>query len=284
MASSTAPGGRIGGPIGGAVASFDLYRRLVAARISSEWQYRTSFGLLLVGQAAVTALDLVALVFTLRLVPDLGGWASSEVLLLYALATVPFGITDTVVSPIETLSRYVQTGELDRLLLRPGSTMLQLAGLEFELRRAGKAVPAVGALGWALFTVEIAWTPSRLAVLAMALVCGCIIYTALWILASSISFWATRAQEATNSLTYGGQTASQYPHHLYRPWLRLFLGWVFPLAFVSYVPTQRLTDAANPLGLTSWLVWLTPGVAVVALAVAIAVWRQGILHYTSTGS
>ncbi|MEM9135032.1 MAG: ABC-2 family transporter protein [Actinomycetota bacterium] len=269
---------------GGLLGSLGLYRRLVAARISGQWQYRTSFVLFLVGQAAVTGFDLIALLFTMRLVPDLGGWTTSEVVLLYALATVPFGVTDTLVSPIERLSHYVQTGEFDRLLLRPASAMLQLAALEFELRRAGKALPALGALVWVVAMVDVVWTPARIGALVAALLFGSVIYTALWILASSISFWATAAREATNALTYGGQTASQYPHHLYRPWLRLFLGWAFPLAFVAYVPTQHLTDAANPLGLSSWLIYLTPLVAAGALAVAAAVWRQGILHYTSTGS
>lgn len=266
------------------VALWRLYRRLVGAQIRSEWQYRTSFVFFLLAQALITALELAAIVILLDVVPDLGGWTPAQVALLYGLATVPFALTDLLVSPVEELSTHVQSGTFDRLLLRPVSALVQLCALEFELRRIGKLIPNLAALVVGLVATGVDVTPRSVGLLVIALGSGSAIYAALWILAASISFWAVSALQATHAFTYGGQFANQYPLHLYPGWIRAVLGWLIPLAFVAYVPAVELIDAPNPLGLPNGLVLASPVVAAAALAAAFAVWTTGIRHYQSTGS
>lgn len=266
------------------MASQQLYLRIMAARVRSDWQYRVSFLTLLCTQAMAVGLDLVAILFVLQLVPDVGGWTTTEIAFLYGMATLPFGISDLFVSAVERVSNYIREGTMDRILLRPVPPLLQISALEFELRRAGKLVPAAAALVWALPRVDVAWTTGRVLVLVMALVSGTVIYSALWIVAASISFWAVASREALNAVTYGGQYANQYPLHIYRSWVRAGFGWGIPLAFVAYVPSVYLLDPANPLGLPRWMVFLTMPVAATALGVALLIWRTGIRHYQSTGS
>lgn len=266
------------------MANGRLYRRLVGAQVRSEWQYRTSFLLFALAQATVTALELAAVLILLQLVDDLGGWTADEVILLYGLATVPFTVTDVVVSPVEDLSLHVRTGSFDRLLLRPLSPLVQILALEFELRRLGKSIPTVAALVWGLAAVDVDWSPRTVSLVVLALGSGAVIYTALWIATASMAFWTVATQEAGNALTYGGDFANQYPLHLYPGWVRVVLGWAIPLAFVAYVPAVAILDPVNPLGVPSWLAFLAPGVALVALGVAQALWRLGIRHYQSTGS
>jgi ABC-2 type transport system permease protein len=267
--------------VGSAIA---LYQRLVAARIRSDWQYRVSFFTFLAAQALVTMFDFITIVLLFRLVPTLGGWTGVEVAFLYGLATVPFGVSDVVVSPVERLSRYVQQGDFDRLLLRPVPPLVQLAATEFELRRIGKVVPSLAVLIWAVTQVEVDWTPAAVLTLAVALVAGTVVYSALWVVTAAFSFWAVATQQATNAATYGGQQASQYPLHLYRNWIRAILGWAIPLAFVAYVPALSILGADNPLGLSPSLVYASLPVSALTAAVAMLVWRAGIGHYQSTGS
>lgn len=261
-----------------------LYRKLIAARIRSDWQYRTSFFMLLISQTMVVTLEFIAILFVLSLVPDLGGWSTIEVTFLYALATVPFAISDVLVSSVERTSLHVQTGTFDRLLLRPMPALMQIWTQEFELRRIGKLVAPLAIGVWAVANVEIEWTTARIAILILALVCATLIYSALWIATASFSFWAVASKEAMNAVTYGGQSANEYPLHLYKNWIRATLGWGIPLAFVSYVPTQWLLDATNPLGMPSYLVYFVPLVTAALLVFAMACWTVGIRHYQSTGS
>lgn len=263
---------------------FRLFRVILAARIRSDWQYRVSFLALLLSQMGAVGLDLAAIAVVLQLVPDLGGWSAAEVAFLYGMATLPFGISDLFVSPVDKVSNYVRDGSMDRVLLRPVPALLQISALEFELRRAGKLVPAIGALVWAIPNVEVSWSAGRIVVLVVALACGSVIYSSLWIMAASISFWAVSSKEALNAVTYGGQFANQYPLHIYQNWIRVGLGWGIPLAFVAYVPSVYILDAANPLGLPRWLVFWSVPVAATTVAVALLIWKTGIRHYQSTGS
>jgi len=262
-----------------------LYRRIVGARIRSDWQYRTSFITYVVAQVAFVTLEVVALVMLISLVPRFGDWTTAEIMFLYGLATLPFSIGDLFISEVERLADgYIRTGEFDTVLLRPSSPLLQILSLEFELRRAGKLLPPAAALVWAIPNLNVDWTAGRIGLFMMSIFCGTVIYSCLWVMAASITFWAVASREATNAMTYGAQFANQYPLHVYPGWIRAVMGWALPLAFVAYVPTVFTTNAANPLDLPSWIAYTPPAVALALIVVAHRVWTIGVRHYQSTGS
>ena len=260
------------------------YRRLVGAKIRSDWQYRTSFVLFLVSQTVITALDLAVILVIFDVVPSIGGWSVGEVAVLYGLTSLSFGLGDLLVSQIESVAEYVRQGTFDRLLLRPVPTVLQLSASEFALRRLGRSVPGAATLVVALAAADIDWTVDRVVLVPVTVLSGTVIFGAVWVATASISFWAVGAREVANSFTYGGGFAHQYPLHVYARWVRTVLGWIVPMAFVAYVPAVRLLDAANPLGLPGWLAAAPPFVAMAAAGVARLVWSAGIRAYQSTGS
>lgn len=260
------------------------YRRLVGARVRSDWQYRTSFFFFLASQTVVTALDLAVILVLFEVVPQLGGWSVEQVAVLYALTTLSFGLGDLFISQVETAARYIREGSFDRFLLRPLPTVLQLSASEFALRRIGRSIPAAVTLVVALTIADIDWTPDRILLVPVTVVSGTAIFGAVWVVTSSISFWAVGAQEVANSFTYGGSFAHQYPLHIYARWIRTALGWIVPMAFVAYVPAVHLLDAANPLDLPRWLAFMPPVVAVASVAVARWVWAAAIRNHQSTGS
>ena len=120
--------------------------------------------------------------------------------------------------------------------------------------------------------------------LALMLVTGLVIYGAVWVTGSCIAFWTTEGGEFTNAFTYGGNFLTQYPINIYSAWARRFLAYVVPMAFVAYFPALYVLGKRDPLGLPSFLRFVSPLVAGVALAVAGSVWRLAVRHYRSTGS
>lgn len=271
----------IGAPTRGSLA---LFARLAGARLRSDWQYRTSFALFTLSQALITSLEFVALVLLLEVTPTLGGWTRPEVALLYGLAALPFAISDVFVSAIDDVGIHVRQGTFDRLLLRPASTIVQILGDEFALRRIGKMIPATTVLAVAITQVDVDWTLGRIGIMVLAVVSGFGIYSGIWIASAATSFWTVDSSEALNAVSYGGQFASQYPLHLYRNWIRMVLGWVIPLAFIAYVPSVAILEPVNPLNVPGWLVYLNPLVALVVVLLALKLWRTGERRYQSTGS
>jgi ABC-2 type transport system permease protein len=274
----------VGEPSSDAGRVLRAYWHLLGARVRSDWQYRTSFTLLTIAQATVTALDLAVILVIFELVPALGGWSVAEVLVLYGFTMLAFGLADMAISQVETVPRYVLEGTLDRLLLRPMPVLVQLSAAEFALRRIGRILPGLATLIVGLVAVDIAWSLDRILLVPLTVIAGTAIFGAVWVVTCSISFWLVGAREFANAFTYGGSFAHQYPMHVFSEWVRALIGWLLPLAFVAYVPTIHLVGADNPLGLPWWLASASPVVAVLFSGVAFAAWRTSIRNYQSTGS
>ncbi len=120
----------------------------------ADWQYRTSFLLLLASQSLIACLDLAVVATLFSHVDLLGGWAGMEVALLFGIGGVSFGLADLLVSQVETASRYLKAGTFDLFLLRPVPTLLHLSASEFALRRVGRSLEPL-----AVLTVALAQAP-----------------------------------------------------------------------------------------------------------------------------
>ena len=66
--------------------------------------------------------------------------------------------------------------------------------------------------------------------------------------------------------------------------VRLFLTFIFPVAFVTYYPALHLLDKDQLLGMSKYFQFGAPIVAIALLLCCYALWRIGIRHYHSTGS
>lgn len=264
-----------------------IYGRLLAARVRSDWQYRTSFILFTISQAFVPLLDFVAIAVLFHQVPRLGGWTMAEVGLMFGISATGFGLADAVVGSVELVSRRVKEGTFDRLLTRPMGPLLQLTAEEFAFRRLGRMAQGVVVTAISAAVLDVAWSPADIGMLVVYSASAAVIYGGMWVATSSIAFWTVETQEMANAFTYGGNFASQYPLTIYASWLRRFLVLVVPIGFVGYLPAlvllDRNTEAAR-FGLPAAVPYLSPLVAVAAWVVARAVWRLGLRHHRSTGS
>lgn len=265
-------------------AQVDVYRHLLAARLRSDWQYRTSFVLLLLAQVAVAGLDLAVIAVLFGTVDALAGWSVVEVALLYGLAGTAFGLADLFVSQVELAARHIKAGTFDRFLLRPSWPLLQLSATEFALRRAGRMLQPVVVVVIALVTAEVHWTPARVALVPLTVTSGTVIFAAIWVITSAVAFWTVETQELANAFTYGGNHLTQYPLDVLGSWLRRVVTFVVPLAFVAYFPAAYLLDKPHPLGAPPEAAFLAPAVAAVLALGARAIWGAAIRHYRSTGS
>lgn len=264
--------------------SIGAYRRIVGARIRADWQYRTSFLLYVLGQAVASGLDTAALLVVFSQVPELAGWRRDEVLLLLALSGIAFGLSDLLVSPVEFCSRHIVRGTFDQFLLRPLSPMLQICGHEFALRRIGRMVPPLVLLVVTLPSVAVDWTVAHVVLVPVTLLSGFVIFSAIWVLTSSLAFWTAETQEVANSFTYGGSVVAHHPLGIYDRWLQGLVVFVVPLAFTSYLPTCVLLGRRLPLGMPAAVGYASPLVALASAGIAAAVWRVALRRHRSTGS
>jgi ABC-2 type transport system permease protein len=177
----------------------------------------------------------------------------------------------------------VRTGTLDVLMLRPLSVLGQMLTSEITIKRFGGIGPALVVLIVALNRLGTDWTLSSIALLALAPLCGAVIFSALFLLAGSMQFWLLDGAEFTSSFTYGGHYASSFSAGVMPMPLRIFFSFVIPSTFVGYLPTVSILRLPGIQGLPQWLGWCLPVVAVAVWGVALLAWRAGLRRYAGAG-
>jgi ABC-2 type transport system permease protein len=262
-----------------------LYARYVRVSLRGQMQYPASFILTSLGAFTATGIDFLAIWALFARFREVAGWAFSEVALFYAVIGVSFALADGLTRGFDVFGeQFVKTGDFDRVLVRPRSTVLQLLGYELRATRIGRLAQAVvvWAIAWRL--TSIPWTWSVWGTLLFAVAGGMALFSGILVLQATLAFWTVESLEIANTLTYGGVEAAQYPLDLYARWFRNFLTFVIPLGCVSYFPVATVLGRAGRLGVAPGLLRLTPALGFVFLGVALWIWRFGVRHYTSTGS
>jgi ABC-2 type transport system permease protein len=261
-----------------------LYTTLIGARIRAQMQYRTSFALLLVGSSMATVIEFLGVLVLFSRVPSIAGWSLCEVALLYALAETSFATAELIGSAFDNFNERIRQGTFDRVLTRPWGTFFQVLAEDLAVRRLGRVAQGLLVLAIAVRCAGVVWTPDKIGVLALAIASGITIFFCVLVLSAAFCFWTVEGKEATHVFSYGGVTLVDYPLEVYADWLRRFVTFVLPLAFVSYYPALYLLDRPDPLGLPDAVRLLSPVAALGMCGLAWVAWTRGVQHYQSTGS
>ncbi|MFD3542754.1 ABC transporter permease [Streptomyces sp. NPDC058662] len=260
------------------------YGLIAGMWIRSTLTYRTSFTLSVVGNAAITLLDFVAIFIMFSHVDVLGGFALPEVALLYGACSASLGLADLLLGNTDRIGTRIRDGSLDTMLVRPVPVLAQVAADRFALRRLGRIGQGLAVLGWAAWTVDVDWTPAKVLLVPVMFVAGAAIFAAVMVGGAAFQFLAGDAAEVQNSFTYGGCTMLQYPPTVFAQDLLRGVTFVIPLAFVNWLPALYVLGRPQPLGLPGWVAFLSPLVALAVFVPASLVWRAGVRSYRSTGS
>ena len=262
-----------------------LYGRFVSQSVRAALQYRLSFVLMAAGYFITSGVEALGVWALFDRFGMLGRWSLAEVALLYGMVNVAFPISEALARGFDVFGQeFVKTGNFDRVLLRPRSTVLQLAGHEFQIHRVGRLLQGLIVLGIAMWLLPVEWTLWRLALMVFTILSGVVFFYALFIFQAALSFWTVESLEIMNTLTYGGVETAQYPLAIYRPGFRRFFTFVIPLGCISYFPAVAILGIEDPLGSERWMQVAAPLAGYLFFGASLLAWRFGIRHYTSTGS
>lgn len=262
-----------------------LYFRYLAISLRSQMQYRASFLLQSLAHFLITGGEFLGLAGVFQRFHQIRGWTLPEIGLFYGIISLAFAIAEAVPRAFDTFARLIQSGDFDRLLLRPRPAAFQVLAQEFQLMRIGRFAQGLIVLLWASHRLHIDWTPAKFSLLLASILGGACLFSGLFILQAAICFWTIESIECVNCLTYGGIEAAQFPLSIYRPWFRDFFIFVIPLATINFFPAHILLSRPdNLLHSPLWLQCTSPVVGIVFLPICLQFWTLGVRHYRSTGS
>lgn len=258
-----------------------LYLCYLRILLNAQMQYRTSFFLLALGQLLLPLTVFGGVYLLFARFGSLKGWSFLEVALCFSIIHMSFAISQCCARGFDNFSEMVRTGEFDRLLLRPRSTVLQVIGSQFEFTRIGRLLQSSGVLTWTLLNLLLDWNILKVLTLILMIISGVFIFTGIFILSATLCFWTVQGVEIANVFTDGGREMAQYPLNIYQKWVTRFFTFVIPFGCVNYLPLLFLlnkTEEPYPLYM------LTPLYGILFVIPCLYIWNFGVRHYRSTGS
>jgi ABC-2 type transport system permease protein len=117
-----------------------LYFRYLSLALRAQLQYRASLLMQTLGILIISFIEFLGLWALFARFGQIRGYTLPQAAMLYGMVETSFAVADLVGRGLDTFGSQVMSGDFDRLLLRPRSTLLQIAGQRMALRSLGRLV------------------------------------------------------------------------------------------------------------------------------------------------
>jgi len=258
-----------------------LYFRYVGVVFRSQMQYPASLIMHVVGSFFLQVTHLFALVMLFRRFDRLGSWGLGECLIFYGMAYMASGLGQMFMQGLMNVGAMVQSGDFDRLMLRPRSVLLQTIGSDLRFMKFGAVLDGLAPFVIGVIMVAPGWNIAEWMLALTAITLGSMTYAGIALIRATVSFFTVESLELFNIFIYGGVEANSKPMDIYSEWFKRFFVYVIPMGAINYLPASVL------LGMNyvpAWAAYLSPLMGVGFFLVSIVFWRFGVRHYRSTGS
>jgi ABC-2 type transport system permease protein len=242
--------------------------------------YRSHFFLMITGKIVRMALLLFFFQAVFLQVDRLGTWTFDQVLLLFAT----FHLVDYLISITFQrnlafmLPRRIQTGELDTRMVLPVNLLFMASLEELDLMDFFSAIPAVAFLVYVLNRPGFSFTWGHAVAYLMLLANAMVFLFSVVLSIAATSFWTVQSYGLSrvfdNLMKIG-----RYPLDIFEGFWKVVFVYFLPLVLVAQVPSQALLATLNP-GVAAFGCLATLGF----LAVALFLWKRGLVNYMSASS
>ncbi|MEV1078128.1 ABC-2 family transporter protein [Streptomyces sp. NPDC050211] len=253
--------------------------RISLLNIRAAMEYRTEFLLnIAVGAIWQVSVIVFATVLLARFT-GMGGWDSSDVLLIPAIRMLAHGLFVLVLGRLHFIGRQVQEGMIDVYLTRPMPVYRQVQLAYFPTNAIGDLTVATGLMVGALSRSHLDWTAGRISYLIAAVIGGMLLEAALFAVMACAALRFPAADYWSRWLEELLGTFGSYPLNVLPKAVGGFLTYGLPLAFVAYFPAAVLTGHGHSTGVPYWLAAASPLLGVLAYLATRLLWRWSLRHY-----
>lgn len=201
---------------------------------------------------------------------DIGGYAFSEIMVLWGLAASTYGLSHVLFQRAFKLPALILQGKLDSFLVQPKNVLLGIITSATNSSAIGDLV--YGYLVIILFKFSI----GNLLLFTLFTLLGALIMAAFAVATGSLSFWIVRADLLSENLNNVIINFGTYPDSIFKNGVRLLLYTIVPVGFVIYLPMHIILN---------FDFMATLGVIVFTLAISLLatfLFYRGLKRYTSS--
>jgi len=253
-----------------AANTLSFARALVTTNLKAALALRSAFVIQVVFMALNNLTFFVFWWALMKRVTTIRGWQLADIQMLFGLVAASFGLTVTLAGGGRHLARFIEDGDLDTLLTRPRSVLVQALGMRTQPSGFGDLISGAIFMG---LSGLISWR--TVPVVMVVIVASALIFVACGVVFFSLAFWLGRIETVATQLWELLITFSLYPEPLFGGTLRLVLFTVLPAGFVGYMPVRILhaPSLAN--------VAILGCVAVGYVCAAVWLFERGVRRYAS---
>jgi ABC-2 type transport system permease protein len=243
--------------------------------------YRADFviGILAMVAQQVATFALLGAVF--GAVDEVGGFSFAQMLVFFGLATLGRSIHLVFFDNLWMVgSKYIQKGELDRVLTRPAGVLFQVLVDRVNVQGLGLAAVGLAALILGESGLPTGFSPVKWVLAAPLVVCSGMVFMGLHLVTAGVSFWMVDSAPLQTSVFTLAQFG-QFPAGIFPGWVRGLILGIVPYAFTGFAPGLALT---TPAGTGAAWALACVGVAAATTVAGSLVWTAGVRRYESVGS
>lgn len=255
-----------------------LYFKFFAMHLKSRMAYKKSFFFSVIGQFLTSFTAFLSLYFLLNRFRSVKGYTMGECLLSASIMWIAFPIAEWFFRGFDTFPNMVRSAEFDRVLVRPRGLIFQVLCQKVEFTRIGRLAQGVVTLCMGITLSGVEWTGARCLCLALMILGGVCVFSALFLIYAGLSFFTLEGLEFMNCFTDGAREHFAYPLDIYGSGFVKFGTYIIPYALFQYYPLQYL------LGRAGMEYAFLPLLAPLFMLPAYALWRLGVHKYKSAGS
>ena len=259
---------------------FTLYLCYLKNQLMGIIEYKLDFFIGLLSIIIEQVLSLVFIGVLFSNITSIQKWTFPEILLIYAFSTLGRSIHIIFFDNMWVFgSKYIQQGELDRLLLRPINPYFQLIAEKINYQGIGQIIMGITALAISVTKLQILITPVLLIKIFLFVILSGSIYVFIHLFYMVFSFWMTDSQPIVSAIFSFNQFA-QYPLSIFPKAIHIILLFIIPYSFTSFIPSTLLIQQTE----FSKFLYITPIISIFLGIISYNFWKIGLKNYKSTGT
>jgi len=254
-----------------------LWIRNMKLELSQEFTYRYNFLFQFIGFLIFEIAGPILAIIIYTVSSGIPGWSFHEFLLMQGLFIFVLGIDNVFIVPISgILSYHVQSGEFDKILIRPTKPLLNLIASSIWLPPTSQIFVGAGITIYALMKIPAISFVNLLLFLGIILLAILFLY-ALTIISASLSFFAVKSFAIIRFFDEI-KSVGRYPLIIYGAMGTALLSFIFPIGLAAFYPAEAILGRIALLTIAKLTI-----VVLIFFCFSLLAWRTAIKHYTSAG-
>ena len=201
---------------------------------------------------------------------DVGGYTFKQVLLLWGVAAMTYGVSRFFFKEAFDLSEIINSGKLDNYLVQPKNVLISCITSGVEVSALGDMI--YGYIMLCLYGINL----KSFLLFTFCGICGGFVVASVSVIFSSLAFWFGKSEMVANTINGQMTNFATYPEGIFKGIIKILFYTLLPLGITAYVPIQLITEF-------NWLyvAFILVGTALF-ITLAFLTFYKGLRKYSST--